>query len=91
MYEFCSPYILKNLCNELICYKNPERPACIDILRTSFPRSFQNTQRIETGLSDFHRLIIVAFLKIHFQKKKNQNNNISKNYKTLTIGFFMRS
>ena len=84
MYEFCSPYILKSLCNKLICYKNPERPACIDILRKSFPRSFQNTQRIETGLSDFHRIIIVTVLKIHFQtkKKKNQSNN---------IGFFMRS
>ena len=43
------------------CFKNPDRPTCIDLFLTNGPHSFQNTMTIFTGLSDFHKMIIMAF------------------------------
>ena len=37
------------------------------MILTNKPKSFQSTCVIETGLSDFHKMI-VSVLKIHFQK-----------------------
>ena len=37
----------------------------IDVLLTNRPRSFQNTAAIETGLSDYHKMIL-SFFRIHF-------------------------
>ena len=45
---------LTSLINKPICYKNPDKPSCIDVILTNFPRSFQNSCAIETGLSDFY-------------------------------------
>ena len=70
LHEFCSLYNLNSLCNEATSYKLLEKASCIDILLTSSPRSFQNNQTIETGLSDFEGLIVTV-LKIHFQIKIN--------------------
>lgn len=72
LHEFCSLYDLNSLCNEAICHEFLEKASCIDILLTSSPRSFQNNQTIETGLSDFQILILTVF-KIHFQIKTNPN------------------
>ena len=38
--EFCKVYILKNLVKGAKCYKNPEKPSCIDFILTNRPRSF---------------------------------------------------
>ena len=43
---------------EPTCYKNPENPSCIDLFLTNCPRSFHNTCLYETGLSDFHKLVV---------------------------------
>ena len=56
MHELCNN--MHGLCHKSTCYKNPEKPSCIDLLLTNSPRSFQNTQTIETGLSDFHKLVV---------------------------------
>ena len=37
---------------EPTCFKNPENPACIDLIFKNNPFSFKNTYVIETGLSD---------------------------------------
>ena len=50
-----------------MCYKNPEKPSCIELLLTTKLHSFQNLCLIETGLSDFHRMILTA-AKMIFQK-----------------------
>ena len=50
-----------------LCFKNPEKPSCIDLILIKRLKCFQSTCVIETGLSDFHRMT-VAVLKIHFQK-----------------------
>ena len=50
---FCDIYHLKILVNVRTCYKNPLMQSCIDLFLTNCSRSFEDTQVIETGLSDF--------------------------------------
>ena len=38
--------------------KNPGKPSFIDLFLTNSPRSFQNTKKIEMGLSDLHKLVV---------------------------------
>ena len=46
--------------NEPSCYKNPDRLFCIDLILTNCPRSFQNSCVIETGLSNFHQMVVTV-------------------------------
>ena len=46
---------LKSLNKEATCYKNPNKPKCIDLILTNSPRSFFNTETYFTGLSDCHK------------------------------------
>ena len=63
MENFCGTYRLHNL------IKNPNKPSCIDLLLTNFPKSFLKSKTLETGLSDFHKLTLTV-LKIHYKKQK---------------------
>ena len=56
--DFCDVYNLKNLIKVPACFKNPERPTRIDFMLTRSYRSFQNSCAIETGLSDFRKMIV---------------------------------
>ena len=58
MSEFCDIYNLNNLIKEHTCFKNPVNPTSIDLMLTNRPKSFQNSQTIETGLSDHHKMTI---------------------------------
>ena len=69
MSEFCETHNLQNLVKDPTCYKNPSKPTCIDLTLTNFPKPFQHTQKIEAGLSYFHKLTLAA-LKTHFPKLK---------------------
>ena len=53
----------KRLGKEPIYFKNPNNPSCIDLFLTNTMRNFQETQVFETGLFDFHKLV-VKFLKL---------------------------
>ena len=55
MSEFMNLYSLRNLVKQKTCFKNPENPSCIDLILTKSPRSFQNSNAFETGLSYFHK------------------------------------
>ena len=46
--------------NKPTCYKNSDKPTCIDLILTNCPGSFQNPCVIETGLSDFHKMIVAV-------------------------------
>ena len=61
MDSFCAIYRLKNMIKEPTCYKNPEKPTCIDLILTNSPRQFQATLMLETGLSYFHKMTVAAF------------------------------
>ena len=77
--DFCNLYLLKNLIKKPTCFKNPENPKTIDLILTNRPRSFCNSDTLETGLSDFHKLT-VTILKMFF-KKQSPNVISYRNYK----------
>ena len=56
---------LKNLTKGPTCYKNPDKPSCIDLILTNRKKSFYSSHIIETGISDFHKMV-VAVMKIYF-------------------------
>ena len=67
MSVFSDTYNLKNLIKVPTCYKNPNKPSCIDLMLRSKPRSFKHSCVIKTGLSDFHRMTITV-MKATFEK-----------------------
>ena len=69
MSGFCDTSGLKSLIKDATCYKNPENPSRIDPILTNNPRSFQNSCVIETGLSDFHRMVVTV-VKTSFERLK---------------------
>ena len=69
MSSVCDTFDLASLIKEPTCYKNPDNPSCIDLILTNKPLSFQNSYVAETGLSDFHRMILTV-TKMTFQKLK---------------------
>ena len=66
MKEFCEMYNLKNLIKDP-CYINPSNPSSIDLMLMNRPRKLFNIIKIESGLSDHHKLTI-SVLKSFFQK-----------------------
>ena len=61
-------YKLKNLVRDPTSFKNPDNPSCIDLFLTNCSRSFQNTQVIEIGFSDFLKMNLTVS-KIYLQSK----------------------
>ena len=57
--DFMDLFALKNLVKEPTCFKTGN-PRCIDLILTNRERNFQHTTAIETGLSDFHKLIVTV-------------------------------
>ena len=51
------------------CYKNPNNPRKIDLILTSYSKSFFKTDTIFTGLSDFHKLVLSVFQTIITKSK----------------------
>ena len=70
---FCETYNLSSLIKVPTCYKNPEKPSCIDLILTNRPKSFQNSSVVETGLSDFHKMTLTVRLLL---KNLNQGSVI---------------
>ena len=58
MKAFCSQYKLKSLNKKPTCFKNVNKPSCIDLFLTNNSKCFKDCLTLETGLSDFHKLII---------------------------------
>ena len=57
---------LYNLVKSKTCFKS-NNGTCIDLILTNKKYSFKNTCTIETGVSDFHRMIYTQ-LKLTYQK-----------------------
>ena len=79
MLEFCQLYNLKHLIKMPTCFKNPENPRCIDLILTNCNKSFQCSNVIETGLSDFHKMVITV-MKTKYPKQTPKIINY-RNYK----------
>ena len=72
--EFCNLNGLTSLIKKPTCFKNPDKPTCIDLILTNQPSCFQHNKVFETGLSDFHLLTVTEF-KMSFQKLQPKIKN----------------
>ena len=75
--DFCKVYNLFCLVKEPRYFRNPYNPSCIDLFLTNHPRSFQNTLTIETGISDFHKMVITV-MKVFYKKTETKNHSIQE-------------
>lgn len=57
--SFVDNYNLSSLVRSPTCFKS-DNPRCIDLILTNRNRNFQSTVVIETGLSDFHAMIVTV-------------------------------
>ena len=64
---FIENYNLASLVRSPTCFKS-DSPRCIDLILTNRRKNFQSTVTIETGLSDFH-VMIVTLLKGGYVKR----------------------
>ena len=85
--SFCTFYNFKSLISKPTCYKNPDNPSCIDLILINCPNYFQNSSAFETGLSDFHKLILTLFKSDIPQQRPNIISY--RNYKRFDSQIFM--
>ena len=64
---FCNVNILKTRNRDPTCFKNPSNPSCINLFLTNLQQSFQQTHTSETGISDFHKMVVTV-MKTHYKK-----------------------
>ena len=83
MHDFCNAYNLESLSKTPTCFENPENPSCIDLLLTNSKNNFDEVLILESGLSDFHELV-VSVLKSYFKKKLQKSSSIGT-MNTLTM------
>ena len=69
MKSFCENYNLKSLIKQPTCYKNSNKPTCINLILTNVSRMFQSTCVLETGLSDFYPMAVTVMSKT-FEKMR---------------------
>ena len=67
MENFCAINGCKNIVENKTCFKNPINPTCIDLIITNRPKSFQESEVIETALSNFHK-INLTIMKVFYNK-----------------------
>ena len=83
MKAFCDQYKPKCLNKELTCFKNVNKPSCIDFLLTNNSKRFEDCLTLETGLSDFHKLIVTIMKAKHEDfPPKIVNSRDYKNFDT---------
>ena len=85
--DFCQVYCCRNILHDKTCFKNPQRPTCIDLIITNKPKSFQDSMAIETGLSDFHKMTLTV-MKVFYKKRKSNLINY-RSYKNFDNTTFM--
>ena len=63
---------MTSLVKEKTCFKSITNSTCIDLFFKNTNLSFQHTETMSTGLSDFH-MLVVTVLKTCFQKRSLEN------------------
>ena len=74
--EFCSLFSLTNIIKSDTCFTK-FHSSTIYLFLTNKPKFFQKTNTIETGLSNYHKLIC-TFLKILLRQIKTKNCLLQK-------------
>ena len=86
MKAFCNQYKVKSLNKEHTCFKNFNKPSSIDLFLTKFSKCFEVCLTLETGLSDFHKLIVTKMKTKHEHfPPKIVNYRDYKNFETKTL------
>ena len=67
--NFCQIYGCKNIVKKKACFKFPIKPTCIDLIIANRPKSFQESEVIETGLPDFHKMSLTV-MRVFYNKRK---------------------
>ena len=75
MKNFCQTYGCKNIVQDKTCFKDLVNPTCIDLIITNRPISFQESEVIETGLCDFHKMTL-SVMKCSITNKNRKSFNI---------------
>ena len=65
MKVFCNQYKLKSMNKEPTCFKNVNKPSCINLFPTNNSKCFKDCLTLDTGLSDFHKLIVTTMKTKH--------------------------
>ena len=86
MKAFSNQYKLKSLNKEFTCFKNVNKPSCIDLFLISNSKYFEDCLTLETGLSDFHKLIVTIMNTKHERFPSKIVNY--KNYKNFDTKLF---
>ena len=68
--------VFPSMNNKSTCFKSPDK-LCIDLVLTKNLRSSQNSCAIETGLSDFHKLVVTV-MRTTYKKIKTKNCYLSQ-------------
>ena len=56
-------------CKNKTCFKNLINPTSVELIITNKPKSFQESEVIETGLSDFHKMNLMV-IKVVYNKQR---------------------
>ena len=76
---FCNVNSLKTLNRGPTSFKSPSNPSCIDLFLTNRRQCFRQTHTVETGISDFHKMIVTV-MKTYYKKQKPKTIQC-RNYK----------
>ena len=86
MKAFCYQYNVKYLNKEHTCFKNFNKASSIDLFLTNNSKCFEVCLTLETGLSDFHKLIVTKMKTKHEHfPPKIVNYRDYKNFETKTL------
>ena len=86
MKAFCNQYKQNFLNKEPTCFKNVNEQFCIDLFLTNNSKCFEDCLTLETGLSDFHKLIVTIMKTKHERfPRKIINYGDHKNFDTKTF------
>ena len=66
---FLNSHDAKNMVKEKTCFKSMNNPTCVDLLISNKEKCFKSATTIDTGLSDFHKTVLLV-LKKKFEKAK---------------------
>ena len=84
--DLCDTFSLKNIIKGKTCFKTLEGTS-IDVLLTNRPRSFRKTSILETGLNDYHKMILSVF-RSYFAKIPPKSIEY-RNYKKFSLENFL--
>ncbi len=87
--DLLDAFAMKNLIKEPTCFKNKDKPTCLDHMVTNKSCYFKTTGVLDTGLSDFHRLTYMV-LKIH-RPKPTRYTTVYRATKGVDQGEFVES